>query len=149
MNFMGTVKIDMNELFRLRDLGYSRAKLADHFGVSDRTVQNYLRYDPVNQFANKLTSLIADAPEGYCRKELQKLINDLRTFKTSTIEEKKAKILKSLKSEACEIEEIAEDCALSETEVLDLLKDLQNEQRVAVRIQQKKIRYFFNEGSNK
>lgn len=132
----------MNELLELRAKGFTRPKLAAYFGVSELTITRKLREDPTNQFANKLARLVNDAPEGFCRQELKRLINELRTYKTSTIEEKKMKILNSLKSEASEIDEIADDCNLSETETLDLLKDLENEKKIYVRISQKYIRYF-------
>lgn len=135
-------KINMNELEDLRANGFSRPRLAKHFGVSESTIKRLLQNDPVNQFANQLTFLVDDAPEGYCRNELKRLINDLRTYKTSTLEEKKSKVLTSLKSMACEIEEIADDCNLSEKEILDLLKDLENEKKIYTRVQSKRIRYF-------
>lgn len=134
----------MDELLFLRGQGFSRPKLAKHFGVSERTIQNVLANDPVNKFANQLTVLVENAPEGYCRNELKRFINDLRTYKTSTNEVKKLRILTSLKSLACEIGEIADDCNLSERETLDLLKDLENEKKIYTRIQQKRIRYFLS-----
>lgn len=132
----------MNDLLALKAKGYSRPKLAAHFGVSEKTIQRELQKDPVNQFANKLAKLVNDAPEGYCRQELNRMIWEIRTFRTSNIEEKKLKILSAIRSEAREVEEIAEDCNLSQTETLDLLKDLETERKIFKRVRRRNFHYF-------
>lgn len=125
----------MNELLDLRSQGLSSECLAQHFGVSKATVKRRLRKaeprDPeVVAFANRLAQIAAEAPPGYCRDELNRLINNLRTLRRARAGDRADMVLESIATGAREIEEIAEDCNLTQRETFEILEKLLTENRV-------------------
>lgn len=127
----------MQLLIRLREKGVSLQGIADRFKVSKNTVKRALgapKTDPkVLTFAAKLEKLVAEAPDGYCRKELNRTIWFLRTHRAASKDSKYQKIIDSINSGAREVEEIAEDCRFSKLEAAQLLGELVEQGKVETR----------------
>lgn len=135
------IDLDDELIVELFDSGVSYQKLALRFGASRRTIQRRIseakgkkKADPkVLTFAAKLAKLIAEAPDDYCRKELDRTINFLRTHQAANKESKYQKIIASINSWAREIEEIAEDCSFSKAETLQLLGEMIEQGKIEAR----------------
>lgn len=118
------------DLLRLKQAGLSHAQVAIRLGVSKATIKRRWRRivggkDPqVLAFARQLEIVRELAPTEYCRIELNRLINDIRTLGAASREAKQSKILESLDSGAREIDEIAGECRLSRNEAVALLEDM-------------------------
>jgi predicted transcriptional regulator len=121
-------EIDFDFLKRLREKGWSLDRLAARFGVSKSTIQRRLRTNEpdreVLDFARRLQKLLAEVPNEYCRKELQRTIHHMRRCQAISEDQKHEKILHSLATGAREVEEIAEDCGFSKRQTGDLLEQL-------------------------
>ncbi|HRJ90077.1 MAG TPA: helix-turn-helix domain-containing protein [Pyrinomonadaceae bacterium] len=118
------IRLDIadRQLLEMKQRGYSHARIAIALGVSKATVKRRWRRivggkDPeILEFARQLEIVRASAPTDYCRIELSRLINQIRTCHAASPEVKRTKIFKALLSGAREIEEIAEECRLSRSE---------------------------------
>lgn len=123
--------IPEEELQRLKnEKRWSHRRLAIHFRVSESTIRRRLKTDKPErdekfmQFTNRLVAIAAEAPVGYCQKELLRLVHSLRIRNAMTDSQKKNLVTGSIQSGAREVEEISEDCnfPIEETErVLELL----------------------------
>jgi predicted ArsR family transcriptional regulator len=131
------IELDVELLNRLRDKGVSHQGMAMRFGVSKNTIKRALgapKTDPqVLTFAAKLARLVSEAPDDYCRKELNRAVAFLRSHRAPNKEVRYQKIIDSINSGAREVEEIAEDCSLSKTETLELLGELIEQGKVESR----------------
>lgn len=81
-------------------------------------------------FAKRLEEVGRDAPAGYCRDELNRLVNNIRSLHAVSDEEKKKRILHSIETGAREAEEIADDCRFSLRETTRLIRVLTKEKRI-------------------
>lgn len=158
--------LDRELLLYLKETkGYSIARLALHFNVSERTIKTRLRGisgnnqtgdllnyqnipagfavhpdDRVSDFATKLQKLEAYAPDGLCRKELQRAVNFIRTRHNVSREKRKSEILHSIATGGQTLEDIAADCGLNaeefvafKSELVALLDELIAERRIEKR----------------
>jgi hypothetical protein len=127
--------IDAAELVKLKRSGWSSHRLAQHYKVSKATIKRRLREEmpkdkTYTDFANKLAEIAKDAPAGYCQDELRRLVNNIRTLRMLSEEEKQQRVLHSLATGAREVEEIAEDCNFNREETVGVLKHLLTEKKV-------------------
>lgn len=136
------IEIDSEEINTLKRRGLSITRISIYFGVSKATIKRKLKKnDPeknesdreVLSFAAKLQKLVREVPNDYCRKEMNRLINDFRITQAASSEVKIARILEAVGTGAREIEQIAEEARLSESETLRLLDELIEKQRIVKR----------------
>lgn len=114
MNF---IEIDSASLIQLKqETGLSVQALAIRFKVSTSTIKRKLKPDQtdeqkeVSEFTARLAKLIAEVPDGYARRELNRAINKIRQHHSATTESKYQKVIESIRSGAREADEIASDC---------------------------------------
>jgi hypothetical protein len=151
------IDLDIELIVELFDSGISYQNLALRFDVSKGTIKRRIfeakgkqKADPkVLSFAAKLAKLVAEAPDGFCRKETNRLVQFLRTQQAASKDSKYQKIIDSINSWAREVEEIAEDCLFSKAETLQLLGEMIELGKIETRENvgsqtrgRKKIHYF-------
>lgn len=133
-------------LLALKSEGKSNEYLARRFSVSKATIKRRLRKAKNNQtenqiisFAAKLAKLAAESPDGFCRREVFKLVNSLRTKHALSAEKKSEIILGFLRDGGTifEADEIAAETGLSQSDVIGLLEGLTEKGLV---IKQKQLR---------
>ena len=123
--------IDIEELKELKADGWSYAQLAVRYRVGKSTIKRRFKSEmrankdaEVMEFAKKLQKLAAETPAGYCRAELMRLVNHIRTYQAMTAEQKRQLVLGSIESGAREVEEIAEDCQFTKSETAQILDEM-------------------------
>ena len=128
------IELDVELILKLRSKGVSRQAIATRFSVSLATIKRLLKdyvQDPaVLSFARRLEKLVAEAPDEYCRKEVNRAVNFLRTQQAASRNSKFHKITEAIASGAREIESIAEECGFSKRETLLLVGELINNDKV-------------------
>lgn len=151
--------IDEETLLSLRSRGWSVGRLANKFSCSVSTIKKKLKKlqpkekdEAIMSFAAKLEVLAKDAPTGFCKKELMRQVNFLRTRYAVSRADKKELIVKTFIPEDMprDVEEISEDCGFPISDTLDLLSELVAENRVEARLRggvhnrgrKKKHQYF-------
>lgn len=125
-------KIDLEQLDRLRGVN-SVAALARKFGVSAATIKRRIRQldksgtdKTIIAFAAKIANLAKDAPNQYCRKEVWRAVNLLRT-KHAIIPAKKKKIIAGYLSDfsgLCEPGDVAVAVGFDASETARLLEEM-------------------------
>jgi hypothetical protein len=129
--------ISGEELKRLKEKGWSTERLRIHFKVSKSTIKRRLReLAGVKQqnymtLAMRLETIGRQAPPGFCREELNRLVSSIRTMVSD--EEKKKAILASIESGAWTVVEISDECRLMREDTERLLKILVLEGSVGAR----------------
>jgi len=140
--------LDTSLLLALKKKGWSTQRLAIHFEVSPATIKRRLkkkekRDEKVMSFATLLEKFAREAPDGYCRKEIFRAVNLIRTRHSLTKDQKKRRICESIESGARTIHDIADDFgfqtqkekAMFGEELIPLLDELVAEQRILKRMQ--------------
>lgn len=84
-------------------------------------------------FAVRLAEVGRDAPPGFCRDEVMRLVNNIRTKYAVPDDERKRRVVYSIATGAREVDEIADDCQFSRGEIERLLKILIDEKVVEKR----------------
>ena len=112
----------------LRAEGLSLQKVADRLEVSLSTIKRLTREtatDPlVLEFTKKLELLIAEVPDEYCAKEVRRTVHAMRRENINSDDRRYQLIIKAMETGASELEEIAEDCFISEKEARQLLGEM-------------------------
>ena len=123
-----SANLDVNFIRALVAKGWSRQQLANRFKVDKSTIKRLLRdkeeKKDVLSFAAKLEALLAEVPDEYCRKELNRTINFIRTHSAMSREDKQLMILSSLETGATELEEIVDDCDFQRSDIAEEIKEL-------------------------
>lgn len=122
------VDLDVDFIRALAVKGWTRQQLADRFKVSKVTIKRLLRdrdeKKEVLSFAAKVEALLSEVPDEYCRRELNRMINFLRTHSAMSRDDKQLMILSSLETGATELEEIVDDCDFQRSDITEEIKDL-------------------------
>jgi DNA-directed RNA polymerase specialized sigma24 family protein len=130
------IDIDIQEMLALKALPkpWSNQRLANKCGVSKATIKRRLREASENStdknvidFSTKLAKFAAEAPDGFCRKELLRAVNIIRTRHAIPDSKRKEIILGYLKEYApvpLEPDEIAHATGLPKKEVETLLTEM-------------------------
>lgn len=122
-------------LNELQSKGKSVGAIAQQLKVSERTIYRKLKkHEPdaeVVAFAAKLEKLIAEVPNGLCRKELQRAINTMRTRLNISRDGRKTQIVEAIRTGAQTVEDIAGDLGLTaeelhvyKTDLIEMLDEL-------------------------
>lgn len=133
------IEIDEAELLRLKGKMSAQA-LANKFKVSKATMKRRLREldgnatdKQVIAFSTKLEKLVADVPNDFCRKELLRAINLIRTRHAIPDSKRKENILNFLREYSpvpLEADEIAHATGLPKKEVETLLDQMVDENKI-------------------
>jgi predicted Rossmann fold nucleotide-binding protein DprA/Smf involved in DNA uptake len=81
-------------------------------------------------FAAKLRKLLAEVPDDYCRKEINRTLSALYANRVASKAARYQKIISSILSGAREVDEIAEDCGFPKQDTLQLLDELIAQEKV-------------------
>lgn len=136
---MTTAALPIDLILRLTAKDWTPRDLADRFKVSVEAITKLLESaepnHPVSAFAAKLEKLKAEVPNDYCRKELEKTVEYLRTYQAASVLEKCRRITCAVKSGARSIAEIAEDAKLHKDEAAQLIAEMVESGRLIKRAQ--------------
>ena len=136
---MTTAALPVDLIVKLHAKDWSPIALADRFKVSCETIANLLKRaepnKPVSDFAAKLEKLRAEVPNDYCRKELEKTVEFLRTYQAASALEKCRRITEAVESGARSVAEISEDAKLYKEEAELLIAEMVADGRLIKRDQ--------------
>lgn len=113
--------LDVTVLIQLKADGMSVQQMANRFQVAPRTIKRKLQKQSaapeVLSFAAKLEKMIADAPSGLCKKDLQRMIQLLRSPRHVSRDGRKAQVVESLSTGAQTVEDICDDLGLNKEDI--------------------------------